>query len=101
MSYDVTFFVVFALGIQKENNVCFKGGRCPFNPAKKCNYTNTDNPVFDFACAFTVIVTYYKLRDNIADGGFIKKILYGFLMPFVYFKYKKAKKLHPEIGKKS
>ncbi|MBE6834782.1 MAG: hypothetical protein E7515_00865 [Ruminococcaceae bacterium] len=99
LSYDVTFFVLFINALKKDYSPEFKEGRCPFNPTKKCHYTSVKTDEFDFATAFSIIMTYYKVKDNISDNPFYKKIIYFLVLPFVYFKYRKAKRIHPEIEK--
>lgn len=97
LSYDVTFFLIFVYGLKKECSLCFQNGRCPFNPGKKCHYADTDSYEFDFATSFSVIMTYYKLKDNILDASFFSSIKYRLLLPIIYFKYKKAKSRFPQI----
>ncbi len=97
LSYDVTFFVLFLYALKDGCNPEFKKGRCPFNPFKKCNYIFVKTDEFDFATAFSIIMSYYKVRDNVQDSSFLKGIKYYLILPFIYLKYNKAKKLHPEI----
>ncbi len=97
LSYDVTFFIVFVYGLKKDFTPKFKKGRCPFNPFKKCNYIDVKTDEYEFASAFSVIMTYYKLKDNIIDSSFLRSLKYRIVLPFVYFKYKKAKKNNPLI----
>lgn len=96
LSYDVTFVVVFLYALRKEYNPSFKNGRCPFNPLKKCSYIDINTEEFDFASAFSVIMSYYKIRDNILDTSFFKGLKYRFILPFIHFKYKKAIKNYPQ-----
>ena len=97
LSYDVTFFLIFLYALKPDVKPEFKKGRCPFNPFKKCNYINVNTEEFDFAVAFSVIMTYYKIKDNIRDSRFYKKAAYIMLLPFISIKHRKAKKLFPEI----
>jgi hypothetical protein len=97
LSFDVTFFLIFLFSVQNEKDLSFRQGRCPFNPLKKCNYLDINSSNFDFAAAFTVIMTFYKVRDNIKDESFFKRLKYILVYPLVRFKYKKALKLYPQI----
>ena len=97
LSYDVTFFVLFLYALKPDLSIEFKKGRCPFNPLKKCYYINVNTEEFDYASAFSVIMTYYKVRDNISDSILYKKIFYILLLPFVSVKHRKAVKKYPEI----
>ena len=96
LSYDVTFLAIVKLAA--SNTVpCFKGGRCPFNPSKRCNYCTNAKDQLDFVCAAAIIMFYYKIRDNIADSGFFKKLLMFLILPYAAMKRKKAARLYPEI----
>jgi len=97
LSFDVTFFLIFAFAVKNNGEVSFKNGRCPFNPLKKCSFLDVDNYIFDYASAFTVIMTYYKVMDNLKDESFLKRIKYFFVYPFVYFRHKKASRLFTDI----
>lgn len=97
LSYDITFLVLIRLSFSAVVPD-FRQGRCPFNPAKKCNYCkNADNELL-YAAAVSMMMFYFKVRDNIADGSFFKKILMYLLLPYAYIKYKKAKKLFPDVA---
>lgn len=96
LSYDLTFLTVVLLSVQNEL-LSFKGGRCPFNPSKKCNYCNCNNEIFPYTAAVTVLMFYYKLRDEIADGGFLKKIPAYILLPYACFLRKKAIKKYGRL----
>ena len=95
LNYDCTFLSVFILS---RENTChgFKNGRCRFNPLKKCNYLKNGKEALDKGAALTVISSYYKLLDSIADGNFLKKIGCNLLRPFFASWHKKAKKNFPE-----
>lgn len=96
LSYDMTFLAMVRLA--SDNVVpCYKPGRCPFNPSKKCNYCTNCDEELNFVCAAAIIMFYYKVRDNISDSPFFKKILMLFLLPFAIVKRNKAKRLYPEI----
>ena len=97
LSYDVTFFVVFLYAQISNTKPCFRNGRCPFNPLKKCSYTDVKTDIYDFAAAFSVIMSYYKIKDNILDASFFKGFKFRIIYPFVYFRYKKAKRNIPVI----
>lgn len=96
LSYDMTFLVLVRLcerGIAPN----FKSGRCPFNPVKRCNYCTNADEEYDFVCAAAILMFYYKVKDNIEDSRFFKKLFFYLLLPFAFFKRKKAKRLFPEL----
>lgn len=81
LSYDCTVLTVLGLSLNQEK-VCAKKGRCVCNPLKKCVFCHgEENGVFKTASAVSVIMTYYKLEDTIADSKGIKrfgaKLLHG------------------------
>ncbi len=95
LNYDCTFFALFIMANQNE---CpsFKKGRCRFNPCKTCNYCNGDNTALSRAAALLVLMSYYKLMDNIRDGSFFRKTGFTLLRPFFASWKNKAKKKYPE-----
>ncbi|MGN0448710.1 MAG: DUF5685 family protein [Acutalibacteraceae bacterium] len=98
LSYDMTFFLLMRLSFS-SHKPDFKGGRCPFNPAKRCNYCQNADDELKFAAAVSMMMFYYKVKDNISDSPFFKKLLMYLILPFAFFKYKKAKKLFPDLEK--
>lgn len=97
LSYDITFLVLTRLSFS-GTVPCFTGGRCPFNPAKKCNYCNNTDEELRYAAAVSMMLFYFKVRDNISDGSIAKKLLMYLLLPWATLKYKKAKKMYSEIA---
>ncbi len=98
LSYDCTFYAVMALSLEKSC-CAFSQGRCKFNPLKKCNYLKNHEDALSKAAALSIISMYYKLVDNIADGGCFEKLLCRFLMMFFSPCHKKAMKKYPDIEK--
>lgn len=96
LSYDCTFYAVIALAL---SDTCpgFCVGKCKFNPLKKCNYLKNGEEALSKAAALSVSSVYYKLKDNIADGGFFEKLGCYLLMPFFSLWRKRAMKKYPEI----
>lgn len=96
LSYDITFLVLVRLSFSKMIPD-FKSGRCPFNPAKKCNYCQKNENEFRYAAAVSMMMFYYKVKDNIQDGSFFKRISMYLILPWAYFKNRKAKRMFTEI----
>ncbi len=97
LSYDITFLLLSRLSFSG----CvpsFKKGRCQYNPTKKCNYCNNSDEELRYSAAVSVMLTYFKIKDNISDGSFFKRILMYLILPLVSLKYKKAKKMYSEIA---
>ena len=95
LSYDFAFAAVLRLAAGDES-CAFSQKRCPYNPAKKCMICGSEKEI-DF-CAHAVIITvFYKVKDNLQDGGVKSKILAAMLYPLVSLMHKKAVRLAPEI----
>ncbi len=96
LSYDGTFYVMYKMGLAK-NNINVSASHCSFNPCKKCMKITCDSNVYKLACAITVILAYFKLVDNLHDSNILKRILLYIIYPYFVFIKNKAKKKHPEI----
>lgn len=97
LSYDITFLLLMRLSFTL-NVPEFKSGRCPFNPSKRCNYCKNGEEELKYAAAVSMMMFYFKVKDNIADGSFFRKILMYLLLPYASLKYKKAEKMYPEVA---
>lgn len=96
LSYDATLMCLIGLGL-KDGCGGFETRRCPFNPHKKCDVARAD-PVLDYWADASIILGYYKVKDNLHDGGFKKKAASLLALPFVSALYRKAAKKNPFIG---
>ena len=96
LSYDCTFLAMVAMGVSSD---CpgFRQGRCVVNPLKKCTYCGGGQPGLVFAAALCVIMTYYKLRDDLEDSGFLGKCRARLLLLFAVRAHKKAARDFPEL----
>ncbi len=97
LSYDVTFLLLARLSFG-GTVPCFEGGRCAFNPTKKCNYCKNTDDELRYAAAVSMMMFYFKVRDNISDGSFFKRLLMYLILPWATLKYKKAKSIYGEIA---
>lgn len=95
LSYDFTFFAIVRLAASKQCPGFIKG-RCCVNPLKKCVKCAGRDDEFDYTCAVAMIMFYYKLRDDISDNGFFKKLLSCFLYPYAAYVHNRAKKYFPD-----
>jgi hypothetical protein len=96
LSYDGAFYVLYKLGLNNED-LDVKKSRCTFNPCKRCLKVGCKSNVYKLASAITVILAYFKLVDNIKDGGFIKKLLLYLIYPYFALLKNKAKKKYNDI----
>lgn len=97
LSYDIAFLVLMRLCF-----TCivpdFSKGRCLFNPTKRCNYCNNGEEEFRYAAAVSMMMFYHKVKDNITDSPFYKKAVMYLILPYAFFKNRKAEKMYPETG---
>jgi len=98
LSYDFTFLLLLRVGLQKE---CpgFKKMRCSFNPLKKCSRFKNHTEELDYTAAAAIILFYYKLKDNLQDNGFFKRIPFVVIYPYFARKKKKAARKYPWIDR--
>ncbi len=97
LNYDIAFLVLMRLSFS-GTVPSFKPGRCPFNVTKKCNFCYNADEQFRFAAAVSMMMFYHKVRDNIRDSSFFKRLLMYLLLPYAYMKNKKAEKLYGDLG---
>ena len=95
LSYDFTFLALLNMSL-KDGCTQIERKRCAFNPLKKCNYCKADDDL-QMPSAAAMIMTYYKLLDNIADEKGIKKLCYLCLKPILKKANKKAAIKYPQI----
>lgn len=96
LSYDIVFLVLFALGISNEN-VEFQRENCIAHPFKK-NLCLKSCMALEKAADISVIFSYFKFMDNIADERFFKKFISH--IGLITFKrmYEKARRKHGDIA---
>jgi hypothetical protein len=97
LNYDLTMLAVLRLSLDDYNPAIVKEG-CMFNPLKK-KPTCIKNEHINFCADVLMMLAYYKLKDDLSDNKFFKKLLLMPLYPFLAFAYKKAAKLQPQINK--
>lgn len=94
LNYEFVFLALLKASLN-ENACPTKLGRCPFNPAKKCNYCTDSVDELEFAGAAAIMLLYYKLLDNLRDEKGLKRLGFITLKPLFYKNYKKAKMKFP------
>ncbi|MCD8026114.1 MAG: DUF5685 family protein, partial [Clostridiales bacterium] len=77
----------------------FGDGRCTCNPLKKCKFALCSSGSYSKAAAFSIISSYYKIKDDILDNGFVKRNLYRLLLPVFSHWRKKAAKRYPDTDR--
>ena len=97
LSYDFTFLALVSAGLRPDF-AGFCRQRCMANPLKKkvCAVPCAD---LSFTAGCAMILFYYKLRDNLQDSGFWKRLIYYPLLPFAAAARKKAAGRFPEADR--
>jgi len=96
LNYDFAFLALLLISLQEEQ-VPLKSSKCTFNPLKKCSFCLNGEKTFNFVADISIIFLHYKLKDNIADDSFIKKIISYTANILVSRAYIKASKKQPHI----
>ncbi len=96
LSYDCTFLAMLEIGLS-GTSCSFFNGKCVVNPLKKCTYCKGGDSEFRYASALSVVMSYYKLKDDTRDSKFPGKIRAFLLLPFFLRPHKKAAKEFPFI----
>lgn len=97
LSYDFTFAATVSLALSDQCSG-FKKCSCVANPLKKkaCLLPCAD---LNYSASAAMLMIYYKLKDDIADSSFLKRLGYYFLLPFAASARKKARKKYPEVDR--
>ena len=95
LSYDFAFLALFSSGLAASCSGYAKK-RCPVHPLRK-RYCMCASDDLGFAASAQVFLVEAKLRDNLQDAGFLKRLLAGLLLPWMRRKKKKAAKRFPEL----
>ena len=97
LSFDFTFLSIVRLALASQG-CCFSESRCPYNLTKKC-LKCSDTAEIDRSADIVILVSFYKLKDNIADSGFFKGLLYRLVMPIAKLMHHKAALREPFLDK--
>lgn len=65
---------------------------------KQCSFCNGYHEEFKFVSAVSVILTYYKLKDDITDSNIFKKLISSVMLHLLSHGYNKAKRDYPELS---
>ena len=98
LSYDGAFYVLYKMGIRDVKTKA-EQSRCTFNPCKKCLKITSDSDIYKTASAITVILAYFKLKDNLNDSQIFKKLFLFLLLPYFSILKNKAIKKQPQVYK--
>ena len=81
LSYDFAFMAMLFMSLDKNSCPSFEKCSCIAHPFKKqCRCLG--NRAISLSARAAMILTYYKLKDDLSDKGFFKKIAAAVLFPF-------------------
>lgn len=96
LNYDLTFLaMVLSRGTGEP---CLR--RCAVHPLKKRRCAG-DDPAFDTAADMSVILTWWQLRDGVADHGFLRGLKYRAALWLLTPAYRKAKRRAPDFDRQT
>ena len=98
INYDLTFLAMLLTESGCEPEVC--KGCCPASPCRKKQYLKSGK-AFETAADCSIILTYWKLKDAAADGGFRDKLISLPAAALLKGKYKKAEAAQPEFARET
>ncbi len=97
LSYDVLALALARIAISGERT-SFYQKRCIVHPFKKRNVMK-GNKELDYSSRVSALLSYYKVKDDISDGGFWKKAFCRiFLLPWASAARKRAIKSDPSLS---
>lgn len=92
LNYDFAFLAMVLA--TDQHNPCIMCRRCPIYPMRKRD-TWELNAELELAAAESVILSYWKLKDNIEDSAWRRKIPVGLATLLLWPAYRKAAKTFP------
>ncbi len=100
LSYDCTVLAMMSMALG-EPCPHISQGRCRVNPFRKCQFGDCEGESYHLAGAVSVIMSYEKLGDTIADSGFWKRVAARFLRGCLKRNYRKASEAYPVIAEQT
>ena len=89
LSYDFAFMAMFFMSLNSEICPSFEKCSCIAHPFKKqCRCL--ENRAVSLAAKAAMILTYYKIKDDLSDKGFLGRVRAVLLLPFASSARKKA-----------
>ena len=95
LNYDLTLLAMLLMG--PEEPLCATCRACPRHPIQgrpACQ----GGQWLDIAAGESVILTYWKLRDTVADEGFFRGLGARLLSTLLKPAYRKAQRVYPDFG---
>lgn len=93
LNYDLTFLALFRLA-SRQQDPHFSAGHCSFSPFCKRLCCDESESLAE-AADLSVLLTYYKLKDNAADERGVKRLVCRCLLRLLRGAYRKATVAQP------
>lgn len=97
LSYDSAFLAMLAISVKENSSINFFSAHCPLNPLKKCSFCTSPNDEIAFSSSVSVLLTYYKLKDDVNDSKFFKKVISYLMLLMFKHSYRKARCAIPTV----
>ena len=94
LTYDLTFLAMLLAGEEGADTAPI---RCPYHPLRR-TVCPRGLPSLEAAADYTVILTYWKLRDGASDGRFFRAVGSRFLAACAGRSYRRAASLRPAFA---
>lgn len=98
LNYDHVFLAMLRTALT-ETVPEFYSSRCALHPLKRRAIAK-DDTALEYCAEVSVMLTYYKLLDDIADSHGLRRFAASMTRPLCASVYKKCKSLHP-LGEKT
>lgn len=96
LNYDLVLLALLADALSGEEGDMRREG-CFVNPVAK-RATLHDTAGLALAGDGLILLSYHKLRDNLADEGFFRRLGIRFSQPYLSLKYRRAAGRRPELA---
>lgn len=90
LTYDSVFLALLRMAYIPDGELGSRMRRCAAHPLKRRCMLN-DNSAIEYTARAFAILTYYKLKDDLSDERFMKKLFVSLTRPVVAHGRKKAK----------
>lgn len=88
LSYDSVFLALVRM-LYGDRDIKVKKARCLANPFRRRKIV-AENPAIEYTARVCAILIYEKLRDDLHDGGFLKKCRSLLLLPYAAYAKRRA-----------
>ena len=93
LNYDLAFL---AMLLSREPECLTARCRCPAHPIRGCDALEGQD-AFDTAADLSVILTWWQLKDGVADHGFFRGLPYRAALLLLRRAYRKARARRPGL----